>query len=89
MATDIDRCAGRFRLPHPEAQYFWENNTEDIPPLWGLIFPLRVEHLAYEDVLECVGVSPLFRMLNVGEVVPNYEITYDKETGWSAKEIEK
>lgn len=82
MAID-DLRRGRFKL----AKQIINANPDAARLIMGNLIVIRAECLAMEDVIEYWGISPLFRELREGELIPKYEITFNaaKQLVWASE----
>lgn len=68
----LRRQLGRFRLAV-------EATIRDPGPamrLMGHVIVLRAEHMLASDEIEYMAISPSFRGVEVGEVIPCYQVVY-------------
>lgn len=73
----INECYGKFEVGDDFLQYEPETLSSMFSQL-GFI-PLRMERVQYK--IKYYGLSPLFRSVIIGEIVPFYKITLTKTEG--------
>jgi len=67
-----NRRIGKFYVP----QHMYQNHLDNMQKFFIMIgfVPFRVEFLAYMDVFEMIGHSPLFEVSKDGEYVTEYHV---------------
>jgi len=69
-----------------------EGNHPSLQQLFSVFYPLKIENIydkCLNDELIFTGVSSFFRTLEIGEIIPEYEVTFLPNKNISFKEIKE
>lgn len=66
--------AGRFRI---HRMFFETRDSEKLLRFFGNFVVVRAELLYTEDCVEYTAYSPLFELVDRGDLIPLYEVTHD------------
>lgn len=80
-----DRMMGRIRLTAQSIR----DNTQETAEIMSILkfIPVHTEMLFITDDIICTGISPMFRKLEVGEIVPEYTLSIGIDEKGKIKEV--